>query len=872
MAEVTPMMRQYFEIKERNSDCILFFRLGDFYEMFGEDALTASKELELTLTSRDRRSDDPDERIPMCGVPYHSAESYIGRLIAKGYKVAICEQLEDPKAAKGLVERDIVRIVTPGTLIESSMLDEGVSNYLCSLYIHSAADGPSDAVEESAACFADLSTGEICVSFFSGGDTQHLLNELGAYSPAEVVLNAGVLEHGDIMQLLTEKLGCLVTQDDLRFDFMQSALHVTQQFNVGSPDELGIGNSPAAVCAVGALLSYLRDTQKTDLSHLNRLRVNTGGRYMELDIQTLRSLELVMSQRTGEKKGSLLWVLDKTKTPMGRRLLRAWVLRPLVSVPEIKRRLTAVGELHDETVARSELMLAMRDVGDIERLIGKIVYGNANCRDLKALQYSLRQLPSILALLAPMKSELLKELQKIDALEEIEKDIGAMIDDDPPFSVREGGFIRDGVNGEVDYLRSLLKDSAGAMAAIEAAERQKTGKKLKVGYNKVFGYYIEIPRSASEDVPEGYIRKQTLSNCERFITQELKELETTLLTAKDRLAELEYELFSALRERIANEVSRIQAAASAVATVDVLCSLAETAAKNNYCMPEVDLSGVIDIKDGRHPVVEKMQTDTLFVPNDAYLDTDSARTLIITGPNMAGKSTYMRQTALIVLMAQMGAFVPARSARIGIVDRVFTRIGASDDLSAGKSTFMVEMTEVAEILKSATSRSLLILDEIGRGTSTYDGMAIARAVLEHCADKKKLGAKTLFSTHYHELTAMENETPGVKNYNITAKKRGGDIIFLRKIVPGGADDSYGIEVAGLAGVPESVIRRAKAVLAQLEEKGYAGRPAPAPAADDQMSLTDLGLVEIGEILGKTDLNTLTPLEALNLLYELKKKL
>jgi DNA mismatch repair protein MutS len=581
-----------------------------------------------------------------------------------------------------------------------------------------------------------------------------------------------------------------------------------------------------------------------------------------------------MSQRTGEKKGSLLWVLDKTKTPMGRRLLRSWILRPLVSAPEIKRRLSAVGELHAETVTRSELMLTLRDVGDMERLIGKIVYGNANCRDLKALQYSLRQLPAILSLLTPMKSGLLTELRSIDALSDVEGDIGSVIEDDPPFSVREGGFIKEGFNGEVDYLRSLLKDSTGAMAAIEAAERQRTGKKLKVGYNKVFGYYIEIPRSSSDEVPEGYIRKQTLSNCERFITQELKELETTLLTAKDRLADLEYELFTALRERIAGEVERIQAAASSAATVDVLCSLAETAAKNNYCMPEVDLSGVIDIKDGRHPVVEKMQTDVLFVPNDAFLNTENARTLIITGPNMAGKSTYMRQTALIVLLAQMGSFVPARAARIGIVDRVFTRIGASDDLSAGKSTFMVEMTEVAEILKSATSKSLLILDEIGRGTSTYDGMAIARAILEHCADYRKLGAKTLFSTHYHELTSLENETPGIKNYNISAKKRGGDIIFLRKIVPGGADDSYGIEVAGLAGVPAPIIKRAKTVLAQLEEHGHAVAPATAAAdkPEEQLSLTDVNLGGIGDILRKTDLNTLTPLEALNLLFDLKKKL
>ncbi len=862
MPETTPMMRQYFDIKEHNTDSILFFRLGDFYEMFGEDALTASKELDLTLTSRDRRNEDPDERIPMCGVPYHSAEAYIGRLIAKGYKVAICEQMEDPAAAKGLVDRDIVRIVTPGTRMETSMLHEGVSNYLCAVYV-----GQSD----NAACFADLSTGEISVSFFATGDIGHLLNDIGAFSPAETVVNSDAYINPEVTRLLSDKLQSLVQFDDARFDFGRSSENVCSQFGVKSSDELGLGGSPAAVRAVGALLSYLEDTQKTDLSHLNRLRINSNGKYMELDIQTLKSMELVSLLRTGEKKGSLLWVIDKTKTPMGRRLLRSWVLRPLVSTPLIKRRLDAVGELFSETVARAELMLSMRDVGDVERLIGKIVYGSANSRDMKALEYSIRQLPGILSHLAPMQSGLIKELREIDSLRDVEALISETIVDDPPFSVREGGFIRAGVNEEVDTLRALQKDSTGAMAAVEARERERTGKKLKVGYNKVFGYYIEIPRSISDSVPEDYIRKQTLTNCERFITQELKELEATLLTAKDRLAELEYTLFTELRERIAKDVGRIQAASYSVAVLDALCSLSETAAKNNYCMPEIDVSGVIDIREGRHPVVEIMQTDALFVPNDAFMDADSARTLIITGPNMAGKSTYMRQTALIVLMAQMGSFVPARSARIGIVDRVFTRIGASDDLTAGKSTFMVEMTEVAEILANATPRSLLILDEIGRGTSTYDGMAIARAVLEFCTDKRKLGAKTMFSTHYHELTILENETPGVKNFSISAKKRGGDIIFLRKIVPGGADDSYGIEVAGLAGVPDSVVRRAKAVLNMLETNEGPTAPKRNEKPDEQMSLLDLSGSEIAETLRRTDLNTLTPLEALNLLFELKKK-
>ncbi|MEL4106828.1 DNA mismatch repair protein MutS [Oscillospiraceae bacterium WX1] len=863
MAEITPMMRQYFDIKEQNNDCILFFRLGDFYEMFGDDALTASKELDLTLTSRDRRTEDPDERIPMCGVPYHSAEAYIARLVAKGYKIAICEQMEDTALAKGLVDRDIVRIITPGTLIETSMLDEGRSNYLCAVCALHA---------ENAVCYADVSTGEIGVSFFSGSDTAHVLNELSAFSPAEAVLNVGAYDNSDILSLLTDKLGCLVQQSEARFDFMQAAMRLCAQFDVSSPDELGLGGSSAAVSAVGALLSYMTDTQKTDLSHLNTLRVNTAGKFMELDLQTIRSLELVASQKTGEKRGSLLWVLDRTKTPMGRRLLRAWVLRPLLHTAEIKRRQAAVCELFSDTVTRSELLNILRDVGDMERLVGRIAYGSAGCRDLKALESALRHLPSILSLLAPMHTPLLAELRKIDDLADIERRIRETIEDDPPFSVREGGFIRRGVSEDVDYLRGLLKDSTGAMAAIEAKERARTGKKLKVGYNKVFGYYIEIPRSASDNVPDDYIRKQTLTSCERFITQELKELETALLTAKDKLSALEYALFEDLRTTVAKEVGRLQAASFTVAAVDVLCALADVAVKNNYCMPETDVSGVVNIQDGRHPVVEKMQTETLFVPNDTHLDTDNARTLIITGPNMAGKSTYMRQTALIVLMAQIGSFVPAKSARLGLVDRVFTRIGASDDLASGKSTFMVEMTEVAEILKAATSRSLLILDEIGRGTSTYDGMSIARAVLEHCADKKKLGAKTLFSTHYHELTVLENETPGVKNYNISAKKRGGDIIFLRKIVPGGADDSYGIEVAGLAGVPESIIRRAKTVLSDLEAQNGTKTQSPVSANDDQLSLLDMAGSQIAQSLKKTDLNTLTPLEALNLLYELKKNL
>ena len=862
MAEATPMMKQYREIKAKNADAILFFRLGDFYEMFDEDAKTASRELDLMLTTRDRSKEDPEERVPMCGVPYHSAEAYIARLIAKGYKVAICEQLEDPATAKGLVDRDIVRVVTPGTLIDASMLDEGKPNYICSV---------CQCAGNTALCFAELSTGECVVSWFPSADTDRLFSELGAYAPAEAILDPGAWENRDLRALLEQRLGSLTQCCADRFDFMQSAMRVCEQFSSPDPDSLGIGDSQEAVCAVGALLSYMKDTQKTDLSHINTLTVNSVSEWMELDMQTLRNLELVQSLNTQEKKGSLLWVLDKTKTPMGRRKIRAWVLRPLLSAAAIKRRQAAVAELFAATVARSEIMVTLRSVGDMERIISKIVYGTANCRDLKALELSIRGVAPALAELGAMKSALLTRIRETDPLTDVADAIRDTIVEDPPFSVREGGMIRPGVSADADYLRNLLNNSTDALAAIETRERERTGKKLKVSYNRVFGYYIEIPRSMSEDVPADYVRKQTLVNCERFITQELKELENTLLTAKDRLAELEYGVFTDLRERIAAQVTRVQETADAVAELDTLCSFAECAVQNNYCQPEVDVSGTVDIRDGRHPVVEVMQRDSLFVPNDTFLDGGDARVAIITGPNMAGKSTYMRQTALIVLMAQMGAFVPARSARIGIVDRVFTRIGASDDLSGGKSTFMVEMTEVADIMKNATARSLIILDEIGRGTSTYDGMAIARAVLEHCADKRKLGAKTLFSTHYHELAALEGEVQGVKNYNITAKKRGGEVIFLRKIVPGGADDSYGIEVAGLAGVPESVIRRAKAHLREFLEGGGRAPARTEEPREEQLSLGDVSGGEIAETLEKTDLNTLTPIEALNLLFELKKK-
>ena len=864
---VTPMMRQYYKIKDQHKDCILFFRLGDFYEMFNDDARLASKELDLTLTTRDRSKENEEEKVPMCGVPYHSAEAYIARLISKGYKVAICEQMEDPALAKGIVDRDVIRIVTPGMVIDSSMLDESKSNYICSVYKDS---------QGMAVCFADMSTGEISATSFPVDGTEHLLNELIRFSPVEAVLNDGAGSDSEITQYLKERLACLVQTDNSRFDFMQSAMRVCEQFNTNSLDSLGLGDDSAAVCAVGGLLAYMRETQKTELQHINTLDFYTEGRYMELDIQTVRNLEILSTLRTMEKKGSLLWVIDKTKTPMGTRLMRAWLSKPLLNAASIKRRQNAVFSLFSDTVVRNELIGTLKAVGDIERLIGKVVYGSANGRDLYSMSDYIGYIPKLKSDLAKIASPgpMISEIAGMDCLEDIKQLIDKAICDNPPFSIREGEIIRDGFNAEVDRLRALLSNSTGALTAIETRERERTGKKLKVGYNRVFGYYIEIPRSMSSDVPADYVRKQTLTNCERFITQELKELETELLTAKDRLQDLEFRLFTKVRETIAEQVTRIQNTASQIAVLDVLCALADVAVKNGYCMPEVDMSGVLEIRDGRHPVVEVMQKDSMFVPNDVNMDGNECRAAIVTGPNMAGKSTYMRQIALIVLLAQIGSFVPAKSAHIGIVDRVFTRIGASDDLSAGKSTFMVEMSEVAEILRSATKRSLLILDEIGRGTSTYDGMSIARAVLEYCADKSKLGAKTLFATHYHELTALEDQLDGVKNFNISVKKRGGDIIFLRKIVPGGADESYGIEVAGLAGVPDTVIKRAKDILASLEE-GSDVKPAKKKPKrseqTDQLSLLDMGAQEAVQKLRDINLDTMTPIEAMNILYELKRK-
>ena len=866
MAELTPMMKQYLEIKRDNPDSILFFRLGDFYEMFADDARTASRELDLTLTSRDK---DPnksaEERIPMCGIPYHASEAYIARLVGKGYKVAICEQMEDPSKTKGLVKRDIIRVVTPGTVIDAASLDDKSSNFICGIYMDSQGAGVA---------FCDITTGKAHLTAFAGKDAlEHVINELGRFDPAEAILNDGAYSEQLLVDVLREKFRCRVENGgNRRFLLREAENNIRIQFGEEAQQNLPAGN-PAAAMALGGLLHYLYETQKTDLSHINTLDYYEEGRFMELDLTARRNLELTETLRGKEKKGSLLWVLDKTKTPMGARCIRSWLERPLLSVTAINRRSSAVAALVDDTIAREELIAAMTGLGDMERLIGRIVYGTAGGRDMASLRAAIEKLPAVREQLATFSGGRLAELTAaLDTLDDIGGAIAATICDDPPFSVREGGFIRDGYHEEVDRLRHILKNGKGIMAEMEAQEKERTGiRTLKIGYNKVFGYYIEVSKSFADQVPDTYIRKQTLVNGERYITQELKELENTILTASERVVALEYELFSQLRLAISEQAARIQATAAAVAEVDALASFAAVAVRNNYCRPDVDESGVIEIHDGRHPVVERVLKDSLFVPNDTFMGEKEGRVAIITGPNMAGKSTYMRQVALIVLMAQMGSFVPASSARIGVTDRIFTRIGASDDLSAGQSTFMVEMTEVADILRHATKNSLLILDEIGRGTSTFDGMSIARAVVEYCADKRVLGAKTLFATHYHELTELEDTLPGAVNYNIAVKTRGEDITFLRKIIPGGADRSYGIEVAKLAGLPDKVVQRAKKVLKELESENGV-QYVSARKEEDQVSLTAMGEGEVLDALRRCQPDTLTPIEAMTLLYELKQKL
>ena len=727
MAELTPMMRQYLEIKKDNPDSILFFRLGDFYEMFDDDARLASKELDLTLTSRDhgKHAKPAEEQIPMCGIPYHASEAYIARLIAKGYKVAICEQMEDPATAKGLVKRDIIRVITPGTVIDAACLDDKASNFLCGVYIDSRSAG---------AAFCDITTGKAHLTAFTGRDrVEHVVNELGRFSPAEAILNDGAYAEKSLTNALAEKFHCRVENGgERRFMLNEAEKNIRKQFGEDALKRLPAGN-PAAAMALGGLLNYLYETQKTDLSHINDLDYYEQGRFMELDLTARRNLELTETLRGKEKKGSLLWVLDKTKTPMGARCLRSWLERPLLSVTAITKRNAAVAALVENTIQREELIAAMTGLGDMERLIGRIVYGTAGGRDMASLRAAMEKLPAVKAQLAAFSDRRLSELTaELDTLDDIGGRIAAAICDEPPFSVREGGFIRDGFDEEVDRLRHILKGGKSVIAEMEAKEKERTGiRTLKIGYNKVFGYYIEVSNSFRDQVPDSYIRKQTLVNGERFITQELKDLEHEILTASERVVALEYELFTSLRQEVSAAAPRIQKTAAAIAEIDALASFAAVAVRNGYCRPDVDESGVIEIREGRHPVVERVLKDSLFVSNDTFMGKQEDRVAIITGPNMAGKSTYMRQVALIVLMAQMGSFVPAAHAHIGVVDRIFTRIGASDDLSAGQSTFMVEMTEVSDILHHATKNSLLILDEIGRGTSTFDGMSIARAVLEY---------------------------------------------------------------------------------------------------------------------------------------------
>ena len=860
--ELTPMQRQYNDIKERNQDCILFFRLGDFYEMFNDDARVAAKELDLTLTTRDRGK-PKEEQTPMCGVPYHSVDSYIARLVQKGYKVAICEQMQDPATTKGLVERDITRIVTPGTVTESCMLDESRNNYMACLYGEGGKFGLA---------FCDVSTG----AFFATvcADIAAAISELGRFSPSEVIRGGTGMDDEGLNDALFRRLNCCVDEGKPgQFDLTASEELLQRHF--GAPlAQLGLTGLPAAIIASGTLLQTLLALQKNDLSHIRQLQYYTTGRFMELDLDARRNLELTETMRSKEKKGTLLWVLDKAQTAMGGRLIRSWLEKPLLDPIEIGRRQGAVEELVNSPICRGELIEALKDVTDLERVMTRVVTGTVNCRDLLGLARGLRALPLVKAQLSATESPLLRKLeQAIDPLEDCAALIENTIVDEPPLTVREGGIIRKGANADADRLRDIMEGGSGTILAIEAAEREKTGiRTLKVSFNRVFGYYIEVSKSFIDQVPAHYVRKQTLANCERYITQELKELEDQVLTAKDRLTALEYQIFTQLREHLAAQAARVQLSAGAVAAADTLCSLATVAIQRGYCRPEIALNGEISITDGRHPVVEVMLKDTLFVPNDTRLGCAEDQVSIITGPNMAGKSTYMRQVALIVLMAQMGSFVPAKSAKIGIVDRVFTRIGASDDLASGQSTFMVEMSEVASILKHATSRSLLILDEIGRGTSTYDGMAIARAVLEYAASPKKLGAKTLFATHYHELSTIEDELPNVKNYNIAVKKRGDQMIFLRKIVPGAADDSYGVEVAKLAGLPGTVIARAREILSELESQDGIQRIVREEAPSDQISMMDLTAQQVCAALSAITVETLTPIEAMNELYKLKRML
>ena len=858
-SKLSPMMQQYLSMKDEHLDQILMFRLGDFYEMFFDDAVTASRELELTLTGRDCGLPD---RAPMCGVPYHSVENYIARLVKKGYKVAICEQMENPALAKGMVKRDIVRVVTPGTLMEANMLEEGSNNYICSL---------CPAGERCGLAFADISTGSVLVTEVSG--EMAAINELGKYAPHEVIYAEELPQLRSVVGFLKDRLCCAAQAGDRDAYTEETAKKlVTEQFGADTV-------TPLAVRALGGLMAYLRVTQFTGLERLLEAKSYLPQEYMRLDVAARRNLELTETMRSREKRGTLFWVLDKTKTSMGRRLLRSSIEQPLLSVNAINRRLNAVTELTRNSILISELAAALDGVYDLERLMTRVVYGNPPVKDMIALGATTARLPAIKELLGEVQCALLREIeQNIDPLEDVARLIGSAIDPDSDIPLKEGGVIREGYDKQLDEARHLSKDIRGILAEIEEREKDATGiRTLRIGYNRVFGYYIEVSNSFKDQVPAHYIRKQTLTNAERYITEEIKELEERVLHAQQEAIDRASELYEQVRATVAAELPRIQQTAAAVAGLDMLCGLATVALNNNYCCPTVDLSDEIEISEGRHPVVEQLLDGVPFVPNDTKLNNRENQIAVLTGPNMAGKSTYMRQVALIVLMAQVGSFVPAASARIGIVDGIYTRVGASDDLTTGQSTFMVEMSEVANILKEATEKSLLILDEIGRGTSTYDGMSIARAVIEYIADRKKLGAKTLFATHYHELTELEELIPCVKNYNVAVKKRGEDIVFLRRIIPGGVDESYGIEVSKLAGIPRWVIDRAYEVLSSLEDgqtvsEAKVKTRAKPKEESEQLYFIDEKAEAIKKRLRGADPNTLTPIEALNLIYELKKLL
>lgn len=878
MAALTPMMQQYMAIKEQYKDCILFYRLGDFYEMFYDDALTASRELEITLTGKNCGQ---EERAPMCGVPYHAVDVYLNKLVAKGYKVAICEQAEDPKQAKGIVKREVIRIVTPGTNLSQQALDEGRNNYLmCLVYDNN----------QFGLAITDISTGDFYTTEVA--TLKELYDEIHRFSPSEIICNDSFYMSGASLDDFKDRLHVSVsTLDTWYMDEAVSVQKIKEHFKVASLDGLGLTDFPSGTLAVGALLLYLYETQKNTLDNLTKITPYRSGGYMIIDSATNRNLELIETLREKQKKGSLLWVLDKTKTAMGARLMRNWIEQPLIEKKKITARQDAVEELYNDMITREEIREYLNAVYDLERLVTRISYRTANPRDLIAFKTSLGMIPPVKQLLSQAKSAELKEIdERMDCLEDIYDLIEKSIQDEPPIMIREGGMIKEGYNEDVDKFRLSRTEGKTWLAELEAREKEKTGiKNLRVRYNKVFGYYLEVTNSYKELVPEDWTRKQTLANAERYITPELKELEDMILGAEDKLAALEYDLYCEVRDSIGEQVVRIQETAKAIAHLDVLASLACVAQSNDYVRPSINTKGVIDIQGGRHPVVEKMNNNQMFIDNDTYLDNKNHRISIITGPNMAGKSTYMRQSALIVLMAQIGSFVPAKSANIGIVDRIFTRVGASDDLASGQSTFMVEMTEVANILRNATSRSLLILDEIGRGTSTFDGLSIAWAVVEHISNPKLLGAKTLFATHYHELTELEGKLDSVNNYCIAVREQGDDIIFLRKIIRGGADKSYGIQVARLAGVPDSVIDRAKEIASWLEETDVTDKAKnlqvgtsakkkevvrEAVPAEKQMSLFDIYPADhpVLKELAELDVSNMTPIQALNTLYELQKRL